>query len=382
MKSHVLLLATFLGTATLGACTATTSNTDNSSSSSSGGSSGTTDPAAGTEIGKGDGSASSVTFVEIGKFPDKMKPVDLAFHTERPTEAWVVGYGDNSVQVGVNADTDAPTWKRYVDPAARHFMHKPPAVAAGVGDTWGTCGDNDNGQNMPPGEPTNLFMGPALFSANLQVFATRATDLGSHLDMLHNTPFCRGIAHQEANVYWVFNSFDKSIDKYNFNADHGPGNDDHSDGEIYRYAEGQVKGSDDGTPSHVFFDKTDNFLYIADTGNQRIARLDTTTGTKKGVLARVVEPLKGQGNMMGTTVEEVVPAGTLQKPAGLEVKGDLIYVTDAATSTFHVFDKKGKEVRKLATDLPAGSLAGFVFGPGGKIYFKDKVGGRLVRIDP
>jgi hypothetical protein len=38
-------------------------------------------------------------------------------------------------------------------------------------------------------------------------------------------------------------------------------------------------------------------------------------------------------------------------------------------------------VRKLATDLPAGSLAGFTFGPDGKIWFVDRKGGRIVRID-
>lgn len=86
--------------------------------------------------------------------------------------------------------------------------------------------------------------------------------------------------------------------------------------------------------------------------------------------------------MNGTKVEEVVPAGTLTKPSGLEVHGGLIYVTDAATSTIHVFDKTGAEVRKLATGLPAGSLAGLAFGPGGKAYFTDRVGGKVYRIDP
>lgn len=330
-----------------------------------------------TEIGRGDGTAASVTFTEMYKATAAAKLVDLAFHPDRKSELWVVGYGDNSTHVGVDADSDAPAWKRYVDPAARHFMHKPPAIAMGEGNTFGTCGDNDNSQN---GE-ANEFMGPALFSADLSVFATRATGLGSHLDMLHASPFCRGIAHAGGNSYWVFNALTKSLDKYNFGTDHGPGNDDHSDGEIYRYASGQVRGASDGTPSHVFFDKEDNFLYVADTGNQRIARLDTTKGTKGDRLPRN-EPLKESAVMEGTDVEVVVDAGTLEEPSGIEIKNGLIYVTDAATSSFHVFDKSGTLLRSLATDLPAGSLAGFTFGPDGKIWFTDKVEGRVLRIDP
>jgi streptogramin lyase len=86
--------------------------------------------------------------------------------------------------------------------------------------------------------------------------------------------------------------------------------------------------------------------------------------------------------MNGTDVEEIVPPGTLAKPSGIEIHGGLIYVTDAATSTFNVYDKTGKAVRSLATDLPAGALAGFTFAPDGKIYFTDKIGGRVLRIDP
>ncbi len=335
----------------------------------------------GAEIGRGDGSAASVTLTEIYAMPAAAKPVDIAFNPDDPSQLWVIGHGDDAVYVGSGVDGDAPTWRRFLDPAAEHFMHRPPAMAMGHGGTWATCGDNDNSQNATGDGAAIDFMGPALFTTDLNVFAKRATALGSHLDMLHNTPFCRGIAHVEANWYWAFNAKDLSLDRYNFGADHGPGMDDHSDGEIYRYARGQVKGAE-GTPSHVVFDASDGFLYVADTGNGRIVRLDTTSGTRGKQLPRQYEPLADNAIMEGTAVEVVVDTGVLELPSGIEVRGDLLYVTDAATSMFHVFDKTGKAIRSLATGLPAGSLAGFTFGPDGKIWFTDSVGGRVLRIDP
>lgn len=338
----------------------------------------------GNEIGYRDGSAASVAFTEVYATGAAAQPVDLTFHSDRTDELWVVGYGDDSIHVGSAIGSDGAAWKRILDPAARHFMHKPPALAMGTAERFGTCGDNDNSQNSGGADGSaTLFMGPSLFSTDLTVLGKKtAGGLGSHEDMLHNTPLCRGIAHVSANTFWVFNAYDRSLDKYKFNTDHGPGNDDHSDGEIYRYAAGKVKGADDTTPSHVFFDADDGFLYVADTGNARVVRLDTTKGTKGASLERQMEPLKDDGMMNGTDVEVVVAAGTLTKPSGLEIHAGLVYVTDAADSTFHVFDKAGAPVRSLATDLPAGSLAGFTFGPDGKIYFTDKVGGRVMRIDP
>ncbi|HVH41309.1 MAG TPA: hypothetical protein VM925_03170 [Labilithrix sp.] len=338
-------------------------------------------PTGGAELGNG--TPESVTFTQIYAAKKKTTElVDLAFAEKDPTQLWVIGYGDDVVHVGSGVTGEANgTWKEYYDPAAMHFMHKPPAFAMGANGFWGICGDNDNSQNDPRMEP-NYFMGPALFTSDLTIFAKATPDgLGSHYDMLHNTSFCRGIAWVEGNWFWTFNGELGSLEKYNFAKDHGPGNDDHSDGEIYRYAKGQVKGVE-GVSSHLVYDPSDKFLYIADTGNKRIGKLDTTSGTEGARLPRRNETLVKGVVMDGTKVVDVVPAGTLEQPSGIELKGGLIYVTDTATSTFHVFDKAGTEVKKLATGLEPGSLSGFTFGPDGKIWFTDRKAGKVLRIDP
>lgn len=335
----------------------------------------------GHEIGWKDGSPASVAFTVVFE-PEKLRdPWDLAFNPSKPTELWVLNYKDDSVYILQSPGTPEMTSVRRRDPAASHFMDAPPAIAFGVvlpqwGQTWGVCGDNDNSANGG----TN-FMGPALFSAEPDIFAKPTPDgLGSHLDMLHSTNFCRGIAHVQDNVYFAFNSHKGSLDLYDFKVDHGPGMDDHSDGEILRYVEGAVAGVD-GVPSHVIYNPADAHLYAADTGNKRIVKLDTKSGTV-GASFFGLEDVVVRRRVDGAVLTDVVPPGLLEQPAGIELYKDKLYVTDAATSRFYAFDLQGKLLRQLDTGLPPGSLAGLVMGPDGKVYFVDRLSGRVLRIDP
>lgn len=327
----------------------------------------------GYPIGVKDGSPSSVALVTVFEPDRKREPTDLDFNPERPDELWVVNRRDDSVTIISKPGAPDGQAVRLRDPAADHFMARPPAIAFGHAGTFGVCGDNDNGGNY--------FMGPTLFSSDLAIFAEETPDgLGSHLDMLHSSPFCKGIAHEQGNVYWVFNGYDLAIDRYDFAHDHGPGNDDHADGEIYRYGSGEVLGIDEA-PSHIFYSAEDRHLYIADTGHKRLLKLDTASGTP-GASFDGQEPVKARRHIDGATLTEIVPPGTLETPSGLEVHEGLVYVTDHATSRIHAFDPTGRPVRTLDTGLPAGSLAGITFGPDGKLYLVDLLSGRVYRVDP
>lgn len=332
----------------------------------------------GHQVGFRDGSPGTVALVVIHE-PDKLRePVDLAFNPSNLAQLWVTNRKDGSVILIDNPGTPESKWVRMRDPAASHFMNRPPAMAFGVvlpewGQTFAVCGDGDNGGDD--------FMGPALFTANLDIFATQTPGgLGSHLDMLHSTTFCRGIAHVEESIYFVFNSTKKSLDRYDFGKDHGPGNDDHADGRILRYAQPMVLGVD-GIPSHLVYSPADKQLYVADTGNKRIAKLDTLSG-EIGNGFGGLEPVEERKIVQDAVLVDVVPPGTLEAPSGIELHDDLLFVTDNATSRFYVFDLAGKFIRHLDTGLPPGSLAGFTFGPDGKVYFTDMLSSRAYRIDP
>lgn len=336
-------------------------------------------PPPGSELGWGDGTAGSVELTVILEDASLKQPIDLGFDPSAPERLWVINRQDDSVVIITNAGTKSMSFDRLKDPAAAHFMANPPAFEFGAvdetyGQTFGICGDNDNGGDD--------FMGPALFSSDLDVFATQneETGLGSHLDMLHSTTFCKGIAHVEANFYFAFNGEKGSLDLYDFADDHGPGWDDHSDGHIWRYAEGWVRGVD-GVSSHMDYDPETELLYVADTGNRRVLILDVTSGVEGDTFGGL-EPVETRAEVLDAELGELVGAETLESPSGLELHAGLVFLSDNATSKFYAFDKDGEEIRTLETGLPAGSLGGFTFGPDGRLYFVDILGGRVLRIDP
>lgn len=308
------------------------------------------------------------------------QPIDLEFNPRSPRDLWIVNYKTSHMTVVKNVGTSQSQVVERRDPAYSHFMNNPPGFAmAGTvnnwGQTWATCGDNDNGGNY--------FMGPTMYSGELNIFGGQNpyTGLGSHLDMLHSTPFCRGIAWAgTGNKYYVFNSMNKSIDFYDFVQDHGPGNDDHSDGIIHRFWNNQVKGVE-GVMSHVGWNSTEKKLYVADTGNKRILVLDPSQG-------HATAPMPGDDPIVDrryweAPVKVLTTDAVLKQPSGIESSGGLTFVTDAQTSKIHAFDNAtGALVKSLDTGRPTGSLAGLNFGPDGKIYFVDRLASRVYRIDP
>lgn len=355
------------------------------------------------ELALGDGTAKSVRFVTLFTPASPVSAPDLDFNPARPGELWVVlrqppgggpcntpvpGAGTDVAACGAlagrvaiirGATGDRPSVILEKDSNAWHFMRLPPAIAFGEGDTFATCGEARTGNHDDePGD----FMGPTLWSSDPKIFAVlRPGANGSHIDMLHATPFGMGIAHERDNVYWVFNGQVGALDRYDFHAPHQPGGDNHSDGEAWRWGLGQVSRVP-GVPSHLVVDPESHLLYVADTGHHRVLRVDTRSGT-------LGEPLPTDDGQMPfitsidrAKIDEVIPKGVLERPSGIALAGSLLFVSDNATSRIHSFDLEGHPVQSLDTGLPPGSLAGVVVGPDGRVYFGDLATGRVRRIDP
>ena len=339
-------------------------------------------------LGSGLHTLDAVQLTLIGSERNGLKyPRDLAFNPERPDELWVVNQSDDSAVIFEAIGTDKQRSLKVIDPAADHFMEEVSSLAFGRSGRFATCQESGNTYNNRANP--NLFMGPTLWSSDFEVFGQtnpeavryQGFDLGSHLDMLHESPYCTGIAWAWDEAYWVFEGMTESITLVDFRQDHGPGFDDHSDGVMHRYARGQVKRVP-GIPSHMVYDATSGLLWIADTGNHRLATLNAQLGGDDMIRQRVIEP--------GTTLLEVMDhpgvvtvPGTqdlVETPSGIALHDGLIYITDASSGLIVALTPKGEVVDWLNTGAPG--LFGLTFDAQGSLYVVHGPENLLVKISP
>lgn len=354
----------------------------------------------GGAIGWGNGSVDSVIWTKIHTSPVQREATGLAFHPDRPDELWVINRPyesdascdemtatsegcaalEGSVTIIKKPGQADSTFDRKTDQNAWHFMRRPTGIAFGVNDTFATCAEARTGNYL---DDFADYVGPTLWSSDPAIFAQDpgAGLNGSHLDMLHATPWCMGIAHEAENIYWVFNGNIGSLDRYDFQQDHGPGHDNHDDGKIYRYVEGKLKRLPN-VPSHMIYVASEQQLYVADTGNSRIVRLDTKSGRVDGEASPIYEIYAENKQFEDAELQEIIAPGTLQQPSGLAYDGDVLYITDHATGMFYAFTADGEQLRSLQSNLPANALAGLTIGPDGKIYFVDQQTADVYRLDP
>src|SRR5690606_11343746 len=109
-----------------------------------------------------------------------------------------------------------------------------------------------------------------------------------------------------------------AIDAYDFKAPHEPGGEDHSDGEVYRYVEGELSRQP-GVPSHMQFLADGTTLLIADTGNQRVVALDAASGQLGESIAIADEQIADPRRITDAQLSVIVQPGQMQMPSGLVV---------------------------------------------------------------
>ena len=329
-------------------------------------------------LGNGSNSIDQVQLKTIGDRVDRLNdPRDLELHPQRRSELWVVNHEDSSTVIFTDVNTPLQRSIRKAGGGNDHFMARPSALAFGENGNFASAPEED--RITQPTTPAD-FMGPSLWISNLNIFDSGHS---GHLDMLHNSPASMGIAWETYNTYWVFDGSHSSITRYAFNMDHGPGGSDHSDGDVARFVPGQVSRVRN-VPSHMEFDSTSGLLYIADTGNNRIATLDTRAGTP----GRGIQPNYDGGRqymMNNTNVETWVDGSAigLARPSGLAMAADgTIFVSDNLTSIIMALGRDGTVLDWIDTGLPSGSLMGLELDDTGGLYMIDAIGSRVLHMSP
>lgn len=322
------------------------------------------------------------TFVVIGTAEDGLNAVrDLEFNPAAPDQLWTFNMLSHGVVIYFAPGTAQQTSEERIDAYGQHFMAYVSSAAFGDLDTFATCQESRNEWNVGPQDPDD-FMGPALWPADLEIFAKVGQEFppngqeGSHLDMLHQSPLCMGIAHEAGNAFWAFDGMHGNIVRYDFQADHGPGGSDHTDGIITRYTDVTVTRVGN-IPGHMELDHATGMLYIADTGGGRLLRLDTATGTNTGTLPGDWDGAEYTG-VEGADVQ--VLAEGLDEPSGLALHDGRILVSEHGTGDIIAFDLDGKEIDRMTT--PAKRIMGITIGPAGDLWYADAGANEIVRVDP
>ena len=327
-------------------------------------------------------------FTEIAQRSDRVQePQDLDFHPTRENELWVINKGTensgSSTLTITGAGTPEQAEERRIDGNAWHFMALGSALSfSKTNENFGTS-SNILDANRQGG----TFAGPSLWSSDMNVYAIDpGSDAngdrlnGSHLDMLHGSPYSMGIESDEDNAFWVLDGYNGHIAWYNFAADHGPGYHDHSDGIIYRYDEMEVKKDDSGIPSHIVEDDVSGILFVCDPANSRILWMNTLSGSIRESAPLINEQLASHQRMKDLEWG-VFAVENLSKPCGIEVSGDILYVSDNATGEIIAFDKETKE--ELARiNTGAESIMGIKADPNGILWYVDAEANTVMRIDP
>jgi hypothetical protein len=317
-----------------------------------------------------------------------VSPVDLKFNRTvlHSNDLWVVTSPDNAAGTAIihNAGRSNQSVVLKRDSRAGHFMYRTQALAFGTNGTFATAQSGWEGG----GFPRYMFMGPTLWSSDTAIFASAyqssSTRLASHLDMLHQSPFCLGIAHERDNVYWVTDARYKTVHRYDFADPHEVGGTDHRDGVIRRYAEATISATDRNQPAHMAIDDATGWLYYVDPEASRVQRLHISSGSVSRQLEAPDESdewLTEFSEVRGATIETAI-AGPLGQPVGLDIRNGMMIVGDRSTGRVFVY-RLSDNAPELVTTVQSGAseLLGITIGPDNHIWCVDRANAAVLRLE-
>ena len=121
-----------------------------------------------------------------------IEPWDLDFHPFRDNELWILNKGTertggNTVTItNAGLGNQKTEWRE--DGNAWHFMALPSSMSFSKDNgNWATGAEIQDANRQG-----GTFTGPTLWSSDMNVYAKPSGGNGSHLDMLHSSPYIDG----------------------------------------------------------------------------------------------------------------------------------------------------------------------------------------------
>ncbi|MBT8327150.1 MAG: hypothetical protein KJP21_05470 [Bacteroidia bacterium] len=295
------------------------------------------------------GNGSQPSIIEVaGTSTGISKPTDLDFNPTRDGELWVLNEGTENtggstvMLTGLNS-TLVSDYRR--DGNAWHFMAYPTALSFSETGDWATSTGI-----LDANRQGGTFTGPSLWSGDLSIYAKPSGGNGSHLDMLHGSPYSMGITSEQGNAYWVFDGYNQHIARYDFSGDHGPGNADHDDGIIQRFTNVSVK-KNGSTPSHLVMDANRNYLYVVDGGNRRVLKVDVLSANRLKSLPLTNEVLADHSEW--NIAYEVLVEDNFFNYCGIAINGDRLFLGDYNNGNIRCIDlTTNQEIGRIETGIP------------------------------
>jgi sugar lactone lactonase YvrE len=134
----------------------------------------------------------------------------------------------------------------------------------------------------------------------------------------------------------------------------------------------------------MVLDNETGYLYICDTGNQRIIKMNTNTGTINYSLTPYGEDIEGYYSMIGVQYETIIDSG-LVLPTGIDIYENYLIVSDYSNGDliFYDLDNLGinQELKRLHTDRE-NDLMSIKVGPDGTIWYVGTNTNELIQIIP
>lgn len=300
--------------------------------------------------------------------------VDInAWHFMRRPSSIV--FGDTEVRI-------EPEDPGAIDPITRESVLTEAVVYT---NTFATCHEHYTGNFTDE----DAFIGPTLWTADPSIYNGVNGDYewsnGAHLDMLHATSYCMGIAHDSESIYWTFNGELGTLDLYDFGTPHVPGHHFHDDGLVTRFELGEDALSRlPGVPSNMIV--AGRYLYVADSGNGRVVRFDREASATPTGTFLTHERLPGDV-VEDAALEEIASSeelaalwGDRVEPSGLDLLDEeTLVVASHGSGHITLMALDGTPIRTIDTGLGEG-LGGLAV-MDGVIYFAHMGTRRVHRVD-
>lgn len=319
---------------------------------------------------------------ELGIIEGIESPRDLDFKQDK-NELWVMnkGYNGSDFVIIQRPGEETENIIKRKDSHSDHFVPDGSAMAFSDINTFATTPEIKNTVQ----DTSATFMGPALWSGDLSIFANIYQSnwnpdlpLGSHYDMLHQSPYSMGIAHDQGNSFFVLDGWNGNMCHYEFVDDHGPGAEYHGDGRVFRYTDVSFIRVRD-IPSHIIKDQTTGLLYFCDTYGGKVIKVDISTAKATSKIQATNELLNRYYGMTGATVSTF--AEGLEKPSGIEINDNRLFVADYATGIIHVYNiETGVKLGSLDTGNPG--IVGIVCSSSNRLWFVNYLTNELYQIIP